>query len=134
MLNNNFSYTQLSLAFVPQKDSYYVHDDTDASFLFLLQKDFYIAHEHIGTFCLFLFRKILGAFMCFFLKLFFVFYNSYLSFLYIEKNILSAFLFLIFFIRIFFIRVCSIRIRKNFNIVNNILRNLFFFNSIFTFF
>ena len=35
--NNNFSYTQLASAFVPQKDFYYVHDNTDAFSLFLLQ-------------------------------------------------------------------------------------------------
>ena len=38
--NNNFSYTQLSLAFVSQKSSYYVYDDTKVFFLFLLRKDF----------------------------------------------------------------------------------------------
>ena len=42
VLNNSFSYTQLSFLFVLQKNSYYVHDDTDAFFLFLLQKDFHI--------------------------------------------------------------------------------------------
>ena len=74
---------------------------------------------------------------------------------YIQKklNILSVFLFLIFFIRSFFIRfffirsffiriffirisfirICSIRIRRNFYIISNILRNLFFINNIFTF-
>ena len=34
-LNNNFSYTQL-FRFLLQKDSYYVHDDTEAFFVFLL--------------------------------------------------------------------------------------------------
>ena len=28
--NDNFSPTQLASAFVPQKDSYFVYDDTDA--------------------------------------------------------------------------------------------------------
>ena len=55
MVNNNFSYTQPAFAFVPQKDSYYVNDDTDGFFLFLLQKDFDI-------FCMLL----IGAFLCVF--------------------------------------------------------------------
>ena len=41
------------------------------------------------------------------------------------------FLIRIFFIRTFFIRIFSIRIRRNFYIVNNMLKNLFFFNNIF---
>ena len=53
MLNNNFSYTQLTSAFVPQKDYHYVHDDSDVFFLFFL-------------------RKALISFACFFLVLFFV--------------------------------------------------------------
>ena len=31
-------------AFVPQKGSYYVHNDADTFFLFLLEKDFNIFH------------------------------------------------------------------------------------------
>ena len=68
MLNNNFSYTHLAFAFVLQKDSYYVHDDTNAFFLFLIQKDFDIFHV-----------ILFEIFVC-------VFDNSYLSFLYIEIN------------------------------------------------
>ena len=40
VLNNNFSYTQLSFVVLHQKD--FDHHDTDAYFLFLLQKDLYI--------------------------------------------------------------------------------------------
>ena len=40
VLNNNFSYIQLSFVFVLQKDSYFAHNDTETFFLFLLQKDF----------------------------------------------------------------------------------------------
>ena len=66
---------------------YYVHDDTDAFFLFLLQKDFDICLGPFFAFCLFLLQKdfdifrvpLFEAFLCFF-------DNSYLSFLYIEKN------------------------------------------------
>ena len=43
MLNNNFSHTQLASAFLPRKDYYFVHDDTDAVFLFLLKLNFYIS-------------------------------------------------------------------------------------------
>ena len=43
MLNNNFSHTQLASAFLPRKDYYCVHDDTDAVFLFLLKLNFYIS-------------------------------------------------------------------------------------------
>ena len=70
MLNNNFSYIQLSFFFLLQKDSYLDHDDTDAFFLFLLQKDF-------GTFHVLLFE----AFLCFFWYLFTIFY------IYIQKNL-----------------------------------------------
>ena len=60
-------------------------------------------------------------------SLFFFFDNIYLSFLYkIIKNYKKVFL-------IFFIRIFSIRIWKDFYIINNIFRNLFF-NNIFTFF
>ena len=51
---NNFSYTQLTFTFVLQKDSYNVHNDTDA-------------------FLLFLFRKILISFARFFSEPLFVF-------------------------------------------------------------
>ena len=64
MLNNGFSNTQLSFAFVPQKDSCYVHDDTEFLFHFLLQKDIDVFHV-----------LLFGAFPC-------VFGNSHLSFLY----------------------------------------------------
>ena len=37
VVNNNFSYTLLAPAFVPQKDFYYIHNDTDTFFLFLVQ-------------------------------------------------------------------------------------------------
>ena len=40
MINNNFSYNQLSFVFLLQKDFYFNHDDTDAFFFFLLQKGF----------------------------------------------------------------------------------------------
>ena len=63
VLNNNFSYTQLVFAFVPQKDSYYVHDDTDAFFLFLLQKGLDIFHV-----------LLFEAFLCFFLIVIYHFY------------------------------------------------------------
>ena len=36
VLYNIFLYTQLAYFFVPQKGSYYVHDDTEDFFLFLL--------------------------------------------------------------------------------------------------
>ena len=37
VLNNNFSCTQFDIAFIPQRDFYYVHNDTDVFFLFHLQ-------------------------------------------------------------------------------------------------
>ena len=51
-----------------------------------------------------------------------------------QKNISYISAFLIFFIRISFIRIFVIRIRRNFSVINNILRKLFVFNNIFTFF
>ena len=78
MLNNNFSYIQLSFFFLLQKDSYLDHDDTDAFFLFLLQKDF-------GTFHVLLFE----AFLCFFWYLFTIFYIYIYKKIY--KNILISF-------------------------------------------
>ena len=64
----------LAFAFLPQKDSYYVHDDSDAFFIFLLQKDF-------GTFHMLLFEIFL-----------YVFDNSCLPFLYIEENCIKNFI------------------------------------------
>ena len=57
MLNNIFSYTQLSFVSLIQKDYYFNHDDTDAFFLFFLQKDFYICLEAFLVFLHFLLRK-----------------------------------------------------------------------------
>ena len=37
MPNNNFSYTQPVFAILPQKDFYYVQDDTETSYFFLLE-------------------------------------------------------------------------------------------------
>ena len=37
VLYDNFFYTQLASISVPQKISYYIHDDTDAFSLFFLQ-------------------------------------------------------------------------------------------------
>ena len=54
VLNNNFSYTEIYRSLVIQKDSYYIHNDTDALFFF------------------FFFRKKMISFTCFILK-FFVF-------------------------------------------------------------
>ena len=91
-LTNNFSYVQLSFTFLLQKDSYYVPDNTDASFLFLLQKYFYICLFFIfisAVFAFFLFfflRKILVYFTCFFFKLFFVFLIMFMHHIKIQKN------------------------------------------------
>ena len=109
----------------------------------------------------FFFRKILISFTCFFLNLSFVFLiiSIYRFYIYTKKSyknillvllvffltffirmfLIKNFFVRIFFIRIFFIkilfpRILFIRIRRNFYIVNNIRRNIFFFNSIFTFF
>ena len=73
MLDNNLSYTQLGFAFVFRKDSCYFHNATDTFFLFLLQKDFDIFHV-----------LLFEAFLC-------VFDNSYLPFLYIEKNLIKRY-------------------------------------------
>ena len=52
MLYNNSFYTQLASFFVPQKDSYCVHDDTEDFCLFPLQLniDFFRAFFHLLTF------------------------------------------------------------------------------------
>ena len=66
VLSNNFSKTQLAFAFVSQKNSYYVHDDTVAFLLFILQKDFNICHKpFFSPFVFFFFRKILISFASF---------------------------------------------------------------------
>ena len=78
VVNNNFSYTQRSFLFFLQKDSYYIHDDTDAFFLFFLQKDFDI--------CLLPFFGFFLSFMCFFLKLFYVFLIIFIYHFYIQKQ------------------------------------------------
>ena len=87
MLNNNFSYTPLVFAFVPQKDSYYSYYDTDIFFLSLHWKVFNICLWHFYLFYLFLLQKDIDIFHVLLLEAFLcVFDNTYLSFLYIEKN------------------------------------------------
>ena len=76
MLNNNFFYTQLGFASVPQKDSYYIHDDTKAFFILLLQLNFDFS-SFFSHFIFFFFRNILIFFGVFL----WVFDNSYLPFL-----------------------------------------------------
>ena len=88
-LNKNFFYTQLAFAFVPQKDSYYTFS--------IVQLNFDIFLRLFFAFCLFLFQKdfdiirqlLFRAFLC-------VFNNSYLSFLYIEKDIYKKCFFICF--------------------------------------
>ena len=113
VLYNNFFYPQLVFAFVSQKDHC----------VFL---------KSFSPFVFFFLRTILISFTCFFSKLSFVFNNSYLPFLYIEKKIIKNIrflfeicklhkyfvssyflihiLYLIFFIRIFFVRTFFSRI------------------------
>ena len=97
-----------------QKGSYFNNDDTAVFLLFILQKYFDI------------FQVLLcEAFLCVFDKI-----NS--PYLY-----LLVLLVLVIFILVFFnllIRIFFIIIRRNFYIIKNILRNLFSFNNILTFF
>ena len=72
VLNNNFSYTHLASAFVPQKDFYYVLDDTDASKILISFSDLFLRQKDFGIFRVLL----LGTFAC-------VFDNVYLAILYI---------------------------------------------------
>ena len=112
------------------EDSYIVHNHIGASFISLLQKDFHMAHKRFGAFSFFLLYKDFGTIHEPFLKAFLCFFdNSYFSLLYIEKkfkNILSIFLFLTLFIQFFFIIIFSVRNRRNFYIVINVLTNLLF--------
>ena len=93
-----------------------------------------------GFFCLLsvLLQKDFGIFYKPSFELFFIFLIIISFHFFIKKKIYEKyfliFLIKIFFIKIFFIRIFSIRIRRNFLIVSNIIRNLFFFNNIFTFF
>ena len=130
MLHNNFSYTQLSPVFVPQEDSYYIHDDD--SFLYLLWKDFYITDKHIGTFCLFFLQKDFGNFHMLLFAVFICFFdNIYLPFLYIEK--IHKKCFLIFFIAIFSSEFSLSKSEEIFISTIIYYRIFFFFNNIFTF-
>ena len=63
----------------------------------------------------FFFRKIFIFHVLLFEAFPCAFYNSYLSFLYMK----------IFFIRIFFITIFSVRIRRNFYVISNILQCFF---------
>ena len=92
-LYNNFLYTLLASAFVPQKDFYYIHDNTDAFFFFffftkmlisfwsLFSPFAFLLPKNFDIFCVLLFR----VFLC-------VFDNSYLSFLYLVKEIENIFI------------------------------------------
>ena len=83
MVNSNFSYIQSFFAFLPQKDSYFNHDDTEDFFLFLPQKDFFICLEPFFVFLLFLLQKDFGTFH---VLLFEAFLCLYLPFLYKSKT------------------------------------------------
>ena len=120
------------------EDSYIVHNHIGTSFISHLQKDFHMAHKQFGGFSFFLLYKDFGTIHEPFLRAFLCFFdNGSFPLPYIEKkfkNILSFFLFLTLFIQVFFIIIFSIRIRRNFYIVNNVLSNLLFFSNTFTFF
>ena len=87
MLYSNSFYTQLASFRVPQRDSYYVHDDTEDFCLFPLQLNIDFFFGPFFTFWLFLPQ---GDFDVFHMLLFGVFLyafdNSYLSFLYIYRK------------------------------------------------
>ena len=103
MLNNNFSYIQLSFIFLPQKDSYSDLDDIDTIGTIdniddiddLLQKEFYTCCKPFFVFFLFLLQKgfgtfpvlLLEAFLCFFLIIFIN--HFYISTQKIMKNVNS---------------------------------------------
>ena len=88
VLNNNFSYAQLASIFVSQKDSYYVHNDTDAFFSFLHQLNFDIFPEPFFAFCFFLLQINVDIFCLLLCWVFlYVFDKSCLSlFIYRKKN------------------------------------------------
>ena len=84
MLTYSFLYTQLSFVFLLQKDSDFDHDDTDV--FFSSERFWYLSRAFFCPF-FFSFRKILISLMCFFSKLFFVFfYNICSPFLYIQNS------------------------------------------------
>ena len=91
-INHIFIY---SSAFVPQRNSYYVHNDTDTFFLFFLQLNFDI---FLGPFFVFFyFRKILISFTCFFLELSLVLLKIVIYHFYIwKKQIIKHYLCLFF--------------------------------------
>ena len=141
VLNNNFSFTQLFFVFLPRKDSYCNHDDTDTFFIFFIRKTFLSVSSLFLPFLFFFFRSILIYFTCFFFKLFFAFLIIFIYhfYIYIQENIFKKLTVILAFFTFsssyfFFIRIFSIRIRGNFYIAHDKHRNLFFFNKIFTFF
>ena len=84
MLTYSFLYTQLSFVFLLQKDSDFDHDDTDV--FFSSERFWYLSRAFFCPF-FFSFRKILISLICFFSKLFFVFfYNICSPFLYIQNS------------------------------------------------
>ena len=85
VLNNNFSYTQLSFVVLHQKD--FDHHDTDAYFLFLLQKDLYICPGPFFAF-FFLLQKDFGMFHMLLFKAFLCFLIIFINHFYIciQKN------------------------------------------------
>ena len=153
VFNNNFFYTQLAFAFVSQKDSYC------ALFFFFFSKILISISGLFSFFIPFFFRRILIFNRCFFSEYFFVFvdniyisfllvfsiyfknYVSYVSILWMTENHSKCLniktkhiLYLVFFSRIFFMSIFSIGIRRYFYSISYLLKHLFFFNSMFTFF
>ena len=74
VLNNKFSYTQLSFVFVLQKDSYFDYDDSDAFFFFFFRKILISVSGLFSPFFFFLPQRdfdvfhvlVFKAFLCFF--------------------------------------------------------------------
>ena len=85
MLNNNFSYTQLSFFLFLQKDFYFNHNDTDAFFCCSSERFWYLSRAFFAFFNFSfsgfdMFHLLLSeAFLC-------VFDNVYLPFWYIQKS------------------------------------------------
>ena len=85
MLNNNFSYTQLTFLFFFRKICI-TFTMILTLFPFSLQKDFDICLNPFFAFFFFFFRKVLISFTYFFSKLFFAFLIIVSCYFYIERK------------------------------------------------
>ena len=86
LYNNSFYTDQLAPFFVPRKDSYYIHNDTEVLFIFFFSKTLISFSNLFLSYVPFYLRQILILFPCFFPEPFLVFLTIVICYFHIEEK------------------------------------------------